>query len=236
MDADALKARVLAAAAARPSPTRSEGRKRVLAMLLVSVALALGLFQAAGGMDHSAGRPLSATVLIAGGWGLFTALLSCVVLWRGRSTMGRAPIVVLLAALITPITLVAWVHFFHGSYVEPFSRVGWRCGAYHLVMAVLPMTALIAYRRGSEPRHPWALGAAIGALCGAWAGELVDLWCPLTNLPHLLVGHVVPLVLLIAAGALLGSQMLGVKLERGATGARSTPRGGAHKSQTEESQ
>jgi hypothetical protein len=211
-EADKLKARVLAEVAATPSPTRPEGRRRGIALLLASIALALAVFESAGGLGHSTGRPLGITLTISGGWGLFCAGLSWVVLWRGRSTLGRRPRVVLVAALATPIALIAWMHAFHGAYAEPFARVGWRCLAYNLVMATPPLGSLLVLRRGSEPRSPWALGAAIGAVCGAWAGALVDLWCPLTNLPHLLVGHVLPLGLLIAAGTLLGGSVLGIRV------------------------
>jgi hypothetical protein len=205
-DAEALKARVLAAVAAAPSPTRPEGRRRTVGLLLASLALALAIFEAAGGIEHSVGRPLGITLTISCGWGAFSAALSWIVLWRGRSTLGRSKAVVLLATLATPIVLVAWMHAFHGAYVEPFVRVGWRCLAYTLAMAALPLASLLAWRRGVEPESPWA----IGAVCGAWAAALVDLWCPLTNLPHLLVGHVLPLGFLIVAGTVLGRGMLGV--------------------------
>jgi hypothetical protein len=213
-DTDALKARVLAAAAAEPSPTRAEARRRGVVLILGCVVLALAIFRAIGGLDHAAGRPLGITLGISCGWGLFCAALSWVVLLRRRSTLGRRPAVLLAAALATPLVLIAWMHAFHGSYVEPFSRFGWRCLGYNLLMATPPLGALLALRRGAEPRRPWALGAAIGAVCGAWAGVLVDLWCPLTNLPHVLVGHVAPLALLIALGSLLGRSLLGVRLAR----------------------
>jgi hypothetical protein len=220
MDADQHKARVLAAVAAAPSPTRFEGRRRGVALLLASVALALAVFEGAGGLEHAAGRPLWITLTISGGWGLFCAALSWVVLRRGRSTLGPKPSVVLVAALATPVVLVAWMHAFHGAYLEPFVKVGWRCLGYNVAMAMPPLGSLFVLRRGSEPRSPWALGAALGAVCGAWAGMLVDLWCPLTNLPHLLVGHVLPLGLLVALGALLGNGTLGIQ----AVSVRSWPR------------
>ncbi|WP_437994021.1 NrsF family protein [Sorangium sp. So ce145] len=214
IDEDALKARVLAAAEATPSPTRPEARRRGFAILISSIVLAFAIFEAAGGLEHSAGRPLGLTLATAGGWSLFCAALSWLVLWRGRATLGRSPVVVLLAGLVTPIALTAWTHAFHGTYPEPFARVGWRCLGYTLAMATLPLGSLLTLRRGAEPRSPWALGAAIGAVCGAWAAALVDLWCPLTNLPHVLAGHVVPLGILIAVGALLGRRMLGVRALR----------------------
>ena len=210
-DADTLRARVLAAAAATPSPTRREKRRSVATLLLASVVVALALFEGAGGLEHAKGRPLSITLAIAGGWGLFCAALSWITLGRGRSTLGRAPALIFLAALATPALLIAWMHVFDGSYVEPFVRFGWRCFGYNLLMAALPLVSLLVLRRGAEPRSPWALGAGIGAVCGAWAGVLVDLWCPLTNLPHVLFGHVLPVALLVAAGALLGQRTLGVR-------------------------
>ena len=213
---DVLKARVLAAVAAAPSPTRIEGRRLATILLTLSVIVALALFQGIGGLEHSEGRPLKVTLAISVGWGFFCAVLSWFVLARGRSTLGRGPRAVMIAALVTPLVLIVWTHVFYGTYEEPFARVGWRCLAYNLLMATPPLGALVVLRRGVEPRAPWALGAAIGAVCGGWAGLLVDLWCPLTNLPHILFGHVLPLGLLIAAGTFLGRQMLGPRATRSA--------------------
>ena len=99
----------------------------------------------------------------------------------------------------------------HSWLPEPFSRAGWLCLSHTLAMSALPLGSFLALRRGVEPRGPWALGAAVGATCGAWASILVDLWCPLTNTPHVLVGHVLPIAILVALGTLLGRSMLGVR-------------------------
>jgi hypothetical protein len=37
---------------------------------------------------------------------------------------------------------------------------------------------------------------------------LIDLWCPVSYLPHLLVGHVLPIAVLAAAGAAIGRRLL----------------------------
>lgn len=209
-DADVFKARVLEAAAGTPSPTRREGRRRARIGLVASLALAILVFEAAGGLAHSAGRPYAITVQIALGWACFAAAAAWLVLWRGRSTLGRPPALMLAAAVATPLVLVAFMHSFHGTYVEPFARVGWRCLGLTLAIAAVPLRYLLAMRGGSEPRGPSALGAAIGAVCAAWASVFVDLWCPLTNLLHLLAGHALPIVLLAVAGAVLGRRVLGV--------------------------
>lgn len=94
------------------------------------------------------------------------------------------------------------------------SRIGLKCLALSLAMAAAPMFVLLAARFRSDPLHPAATGAAVGAAVGAMAWVLVDLWCPVGHLPHLLIGHVLPIALLIAAGAVLGSRYLAVRWSR----------------------
>jgi hypothetical protein len=36
----------------------------------------------------------------------------------------------------------------------------------------------------------------------------VDLWCPVAYVPHLVLGHLLPLFVLAGAGALLGQALL----------------------------
>jgi hypothetical protein len=48
-----------------------------------------------------------------------------------------------------------------------------------------------------------------GAACGAWANVLLLLWCSLSDAPHVVLGHVAPLVLFIVAGGLVGPYTLG---------------------------
>ncbi len=207
-----LRARVLAAAASTPAPTRAEGRRRALALASTSVVVAVGLFESIGGLAHSSGRPLHLTFAIAAGWAASSALLTWVALGRGRSTLGRRPGVLAAAALLAPAAMFVWLHAFYGTFAEPFSRFGWRCLGYTIAMSVLPLGSFLALRRGTEPRSPAALGAAVGATCASWAGLLVDLWCPLNNAPHLLVGHVLPLVVVMLAGAAAGARVLAPRL------------------------
>jgi len=94
--------------------------------------------------------------------------------------------------------MVLWMHFFNAMYPrQGIFPAGWRCLAMTLAMSALPLGSLLFLRRGIEPRGPWALGAAIGASCGASAGVLVDLWCPLTDMSHVLLGHVAPILILV---------------------------------------
>ena len=77
-----------------------------------------------------------------------------------------------------------------------------------LAFAAVPLASFLVVRRGLEPSHPGIVGAAAGAMCGAWAAVLSLLWCPETESLHALVGHVLPLVLSIALGAKIGSSTL----------------------------
>jgi hypothetical protein len=200
---------LLAEIARTPSPTRAENQNRSRWAAISSVAVAVLIFEVVGGLENSAGRPMTYTLGLAAGWALFAATLSAFVLWR-RTTLGRAPRWLLAAALVSPVVLLGWMHLFDGAYVEPFSRLGFRCMAYTFAMAALPLGSFMVLRRGFQPRGAWQLGAALGAITGAWAGVLVELWCPLVNLPHAMVGHVLPLIALIAAGALWGRRALDI--------------------------
>jgi hypothetical protein len=183
-------------------------------LLGVSIVVAATVFQLAGGLAHSAGRPFGITLTLGGGWMAASTLLAWLVVSRGGSTLPRRPTLLGAAALLAPVVLFLWMRAFYGSYSEPYERVGYRCLGYTLVMAATPLAAFLSLRRGAEPRRPSVLGAAGGAACGAWAGVIVDLWCPLTAPRHALVGHVLPLVLLILVGAVLGGRLLGLRRAR----------------------
>jgi hypothetical protein len=208
---DALRARILAAAAASPSPTRPQARRTALAMGGASLAVAAAIFERAGGFAHSAGRPLRITIAIAVGVAVAAALLTWVALGRGRSTLPRRPALLAAAALVAPVALFGWLAAFHDSYAEPYERVGLRCLALTLAMAVTPLATFLTFRRGIEPRRPSALGAVAGAASGAWAAVVVDLWCPLSAPSHAMVGHALPLAILVVVGAALGRRALGVR-------------------------
>jgi hypothetical protein len=70
--------------------------------------------------------------------------------------------------------------------------------------------AFLAVRRNA-PVHPTLNGAAIGVAAGACAWVALDLWCPVASVPHLLVGHLLPLCILAGTGALLGQALLSLR-------------------------
>ena len=79
--------------------------------------------------------------------------------------------------------------------------------ALSLLVAAGPLLSFIAIRR-SAPAQPALNGAIMGFAAGACAWLAVDLWCPVAFVPHLLLGHVLPIGVLAAGGALLGRAFL----------------------------
>jgi hypothetical protein len=77
---------------------------------------------------------------------------------------------------------------------------GLRCLRIAAAVGLLVLVTFTAGLRHSAPVAVRLRGAALGAAAGAWAGLAVFVFCPATEVPHLLVGHVLP----IAAFTLLG--------------------------------
>jgi hypothetical protein len=205
----ALKARILAAAAAAPSPTRREGKCATRLVLAASIAAGVAFFELAGGIAHPGDRPLFLTLRLADGWALACAALTWLVARLGTPHV-RAPDVLRAASMAAPAALVLWASRFHGDYADPPTVSLWTCAATSLACAAVPLAGFLWARGGSEPRHPATMGAAIGTASGAWAGMLGLLRCPDTEPLHVLLAHAMPLVVTTLVGALAGARFLGM--------------------------
>ena len=221
-----LRARVLAAAAAETSPTRSDLRRRNLMIGLVAAASGLGAFvifsalMSEGHLLRLGGevaphqyleRPVGLVATSVGGALVVAATAVWLALRRGRSMLGRSRRRLLLGAALIPISLLAWKVgcsiAFGASMVAWPERPGERCLALSLFVAAGPLLSFLAIRR-SAPVQPALNGAVIGFAAGAVAWVAADLWCPIAYVPHVLLGHVLPLGVLAGVGALLGRALL----------------------------
>jgi hypothetical protein len=205
-----LKDRILTAAAATPSLTRRQGKRLGFGVVALSLAFAITAFELAGGFAHSRDRPLALTVRFADGWAMFSAALAWVV---GRKTTPFVQAPELLALLVVgcPFALMAWMSRFHGAYADPLPAEHWRCLLGTLALAAIPLGCFLRMRRGQEPQYPATLGAAMGAVAGAWSAVVMVLWCPDTSPSHALAGHAFPLALTIVIGSLAGASLLGIR-------------------------
>jgi hypothetical protein len=215
----ALKARIMAAAAAAPSPTRRQGKRAARLVLAASIAAGVAIFELAGGLAHSRDRPLVLTVRLADGWALASAALTWVTA-RFGSPLVRSAEILRAACIAAPAALVLWIAHFHGAYLDPPVASPLACIVTSLACAALPLGGFLWAKRESEARHPATLGAAIGAVSGAWAGVLALLRCPETAPLHALLSHALPLVITTVVGALAGARVLAI----GAYRSRRSPR------------
>ena len=125
--------------------------------------------------------------------------------------LGRSRRGLLCGAILIPISLLAWKIgcsiAFGAAMVTWPERPGERCLALSLLVAAGPLLSFIAIRR-SAPVHPALNGAVMGFAAGACAWVAAELWCPVAFVTHLLLGHVLPIGVLAAGGALLGRAFL----------------------------
>ena len=207
-----LKGRILTAVQAEPAPTQSTVRRRGWLTLGISAAAAIAIFAHYGGMRVS-GRPALLILLTCLGWSVIGAAAAAFAVARGRTMLRRstASLAILLGAV--PLVLLAWkvgvtVPFGPEMSVPWSERPGFRCLGLTLAMAAPLLIALLVMRRRNDPVHPGIAGAALGMVAAISAGALVDLWCPVAYLPHVLLGHILPLVIAAAVGAWAGRRLL----------------------------
>jgi hypothetical protein len=210
-----LKERVLDAVRRTPSPLRSEARREARRVMLATIVIVAALFFVVGGVDHSLGRPAWFLACSLGLWGV-VALVALRGAWRGGVAFGAgsltslatvivgAPAVLLVASLL----LLRWDPALVQIHPE---RQSLHCFAMTLAAAAYPLVGLSRARRSSDPMHPIASGSALGVACGACAGVMVDLWCPVAAPRHLLLGHVLPMGVLALFGAALGARVIAMR-------------------------
>jgi hypothetical protein len=221
-----LRARVLAVAAAEPSPTRAALNRRNIFTSVVAVASGIGAFVifaqlmsqgqllGLGGAvapSQQLERSVWLVVTTAGGAMGVTATALWLALGRGGSMLGRPRSWLLYGAVLIPIGLFAWKvgcgMAFGDAMVAWPERPGWRCLSLSLLVAGGPLLSFLAIRR-SAAVQPALNGAVMGLAAGACAWVAVDLWCPVAYVPHLVLGHLLPLFVLAGASALLGQALL----------------------------
>jgi hypothetical protein len=203
----AFKKRVTSAVALEPSPLRRDVGKRTALLIVASWLIALVVFTLAGG-PRPTGRSQALMIGTAAGSASIASLVVWLSLSRGRSTLGRSVelLVPLMVGAIPAILgwKVFWSTHFPGALDEWPTRPGYRCLALTLGIAVCPLVAFVLTRRGSDPRRPILTGFAAGVGVGSAATLMTDLWCPVAFIPHLLLGHALPVALLGGLGAALG--------------------------------
>lgn len=220
-----LRDRVMKAAAdasTRPSPSP---RRRVLTgALLVAgctvagVLLAFGIGAALHWHSINAGgpgappRPIALLAeTLAGGLLVGVAAIYAAAA-RGRSMIGRSRQVMAAAAVLAPLAVFTWKIAVGaqvpGLEASDYGALGLKCMTISFATGALPFFALLWLRRYSDPVHPGFAGAGLGLSIGMLTWLVVDVWCPVCYVPHLLLGHVLPTAAFITVGAIAGAVFL----------------------------
>jgi hypothetical protein len=197
-----------------PADIRAPGRKLAAlvagALLVAALVLATSMLvyqRPAVGLTfgvRSAPALLAVLCALIGLAGASTA----VALHRGSSGLGAglhslAAVAVLAAPVYAALTLADPVHIagLQPPWVE-ISPWGVRCFFIACAVGAIVLASCgIVLRRAVPVASGWR-AAAVGAAAGAWAGLAVFVFCPSGDRLHLLVGHVLPVMALVAAGAL----------------------------------
>lgn len=211
----ALRERVLAEVARSPSPARREHRTRVALVAAGGALATAGLFFATGGLRQGA-RPLELVAFTAG-LGLLAAIaLTHLSAGASGSMLGRPRQVLLIGCVLAAPALAVVALAAAGLWPEHAaedvpSSAHAACGLLAIVQGALLLATLVVPRRGSDPVHPAITGAALGMTAGAWTAMLAYLRCPHAAALHCIIAHVVPALVLTAAGALLGRMLLKIR-------------------------
>ncbi|HKO51103.1 MAG TPA: NrsF family protein [Polyangiaceae bacterium] len=218
-----LRARVIDLTTREPSPTRAQLSRKHRLVLCIAMLVPLLVFIGWGGIRVGP-RPERLVLETALGSAVLAAGVAIVGIGRGRSMLGRPRAWLVTQVLLTPVLLFGWRVLTSAGYPNMMNRwldrPGFRCLSLSLILALAPLLGLLWLRRGSDPVQPRLTAAAVGAGVGAGAWLLVDLWCPVGYVPHLLLGHVLPLLVLIALSALVGSRVIAVARGRGTLAGR----------------
>lgn len=210
-----LRARVLLAASRERAATRARVRLGDAAALVAAFVVPLLIFAAFGGLREGP-RPSALVLRTSLGAAAIAFAAGVVAFTRGRSSVGRAKAWLLALSIATPLLLLTWKVAisaeFAGMLVRWPGRIGLRCLGLSCLMALGPMAVAVSRRRASVALHPALTGAAFGSAVGAAVWVLVDLSCPVAYVPHLLLGHVLPLLLIAAAGAGLGRRFIALSV------------------------
>jgi hypothetical protein len=211
-----LRARVLQEVRAVPSSTMADRRRGAIVAACIAAGASLFLSLRLG---LPSARSQGVLALLAIGGAVFAIVTTWVAASRGRSMLGRSRGVLVAVAVLAPLALIAWATTVTGLESAVVLVGGTMtqhivCIVFTLLFAFGPFVALAYARRGTDPVHPRALGAALGAAAGAWGGGMIDVHCTVTTVEHFAIGHALPIVLLSVLGALVGARVFGVRAKQ----------------------
>jgi hypothetical protein len=128
----------------------------------------------------------------------------------GHSPVIKGWLAIAVAPTLAALAVIAGVSWPDGALDVVGIGAHAMCFTLSVLLSLGPLVACMTAGRGTEAVAPRRSGAALGAVAGVWAGLAMQLHCSVAWVPHVLLGHVLPVVLTTAAGFALGTTVLGV--------------------------
>ncbi len=156
-------------------------------------------------------------LLVMSGEVLLLAILAVVVATaRGKQGLGLSVALLgMIALAVTPLyalaTLVSPLQPVIAQPMPSFEvsvRTGLMCTAFGMGSGAIVLAAFSFALRRAVPAAPVLRGASLGAAAGAAAGLALHLFCPHFDRAHILIGHVLPIGIFVAVGALVTPRLL----------------------------
>jgi len=205
-----LRAQVLQRARQEPAATRAQLLVGHVPLAALITLTPVSIFLAVGGV-RAGPRPLLLVLETALGSALLALIAAAAGFGRG-SMMGRPRSWLVSIVLLTPLALLAWRILTSLQYPDMMhawtARPGLRCFLLSCAMSVVPLVGVLWMRRHTTPANPRLTAASYAAAVGAAVWVLVDLWCPVGYVPHLLLGHVLPMALSMSLCASFGKRFV----------------------------
>lgn len=204
-----LRAKILGSITTVPSPTRSGWQRRSTLITGLGVAASLALFAAIGGVELGR-RPSVYVAVLGAAWAALLLVASPWVLARGRSSVGRPSRVLAGLSLALPLLVLGAIGAAALAWPETRSiadnRSDLRCFGVALALGAAPYAAFLWLKRRLVLVHPHVEAAAAGVFAGTLGALLITLRCDCSELSHLVLGHVGPVVMLGGASAWLAGR------------------------------
>ena len=200
---DELKAEILADAAQTPSPTRRTVRRGVwLAVAFCGLVAYVG-FEAMGRVAWF-GRSSAYIGLAAAAFSVVAVAATLFALPR-RSMFGPPLRATLAVAFIAPTLIMGALlvlnQQYPGTSLACAKRVGLVCMDLMFTLGAFPIVALLLAQKRGLALRPLQAGFGTGIAVGAWTGVGITLSCECTHASHVALGHVLPILILAAFGA-----------------------------------
>lgn len=203
----ALRAKILGNLGA--APTRTDWKRRSAIAIGAGLAASIAIFVAVGGVKLGQ-RPVVYVGSLAAAWLVLLFAAAPWALARGRSSVGRPSR--LLAGLSLGLPLLVLGLVAGAAVIWPETRgltddrSDLRCFAFALALGAGPYLSFVWVKRRLVLVHPHVEAAAAGVFAGTVGSFFITLRCDCSELSHLVLGHILPVLVLGALSAVVAGR------------------------------